>query len=73
MSSREEYKKVIKNIKNINININNIDLWKNHFYCYYYYVGYKLHLVFLGFEMTYIRDYGYAYYGAYGCAYGYNF
>ena len=62
MSSREEYKKVIKNI---NININNIDLWKNHFSGYYYLVE-KLQLEdFLGFELIY--------YGAYYGAYGYNF
>ena len=35
MSSREEYKKVIKNI-NVNINnINVIDLWKNYFSGHY--------------------------------------
>lgn len=68
MSSREEYKKVIKNI-------NNIDLWKNHFSGYYYYVDDKLHLYlgFLGFELIYICAYGCAYYGAYYGAYGYNF
>ena len=67
MSSREEYKKVIKNI---NVNINNIDLWKNHFGGHHYFVDDKFHLEdFLGFESTYRYAYICAYYGAYG----YNF
>ena len=66
MSSREDYKKVIKNIKNI-------DLWKNHFSCYYYLVE-KLHLEdFLGFELIYGCASICAYYGAYGYAYYYKF
>ena len=60
-------KKVIKNIKNI-------DLWNNHFSGYYYYLVEKLHLEdFLGFELIYgcasICASICAYYGAYG----YNF
>ena len=64
MSSREEYKKVIKNI---NVNINNIDLWKNHFSGYYYFVDDKFHLKdFLVSDLIYGCAYICAYYGAYG-------